>query len=145
MVEGQCDGIDINFGCPQKVAERGKYGAFLMDDWDKLVSIVWTLSHGGLSVPVTLKVQTCTPRRIRGLNATAKHNCCLIVSPRLHCSILYQSMHSVLDRQSAHPDESVRECARDGCGLPDAGSGASHTANFWPCTENNCGEAFKLI
>ena len=38
MVEGQCDAIDINFGCPQKAAKRGNYGAFLLDDFEKMVS-----------------------------------------------------------------------------------------------------------
>ena len=57
MVEGQCDAIDINFGCPQKVAKRGHYGAFLMDDWESMVSIVWVLAHRELSVPVTVKVR----------------------------------------------------------------------------------------
>ena len=89
MVEGQCDGIDINFGCPQKVAKRGNYGAFLMDDWEKLVSIVWTLSHGGLSVPVTLKVQTYTLRHKGDEHATESEYCYLIVSLRLRFSILF--------------------------------------------------------
>lgn len=39
LVEGQCDAIDINLGCPQSIAKRGRYGSFLQDDWDLLKKI----------------------------------------------------------------------------------------------------------
>ena len=47
----RCDAIDLNLGCPQEVAKRGGYGAFLMTDWVKVDEIVRTL------------VRTCTHLR----------------------------------------------------------------------------------
>jgi len=58
MVEKDCDAVDLNLGCPQKVAERGQYGAFMMDrhHWPNIRKIVSTMSRG-LSIPVTVKVR----------------------------------------------------------------------------------------
>ena len=57
LVEDRCDAVDLNLGCPQRIARRGKYGAFLMDDLDLVERIVRTLA-GGLKIPVTCKVWT---------------------------------------------------------------------------------------
>ncbi|GAB5363344.1 hypothetical protein AAMO2058_000874700 [Amorphochlora amoebiformis] len=56
IVENDCDAIDLNLGCPQAVAKRGGYGAFLMDDWTRLEDIVHTLSSN-LNIPVLCKVR----------------------------------------------------------------------------------------
>lgn len=54
--EAQCDGVDINLGCPQRIAKRGNYGAFLMDDLPRVEALVRSLA-GGLAVPVTCKIR----------------------------------------------------------------------------------------
>ena len=41
--DGSCDYIDLNFGCPQRIAKRGYYGAFLMDDLPCVASLISAL------------------------------------------------------------------------------------------------------
>lgn len=50
------DAIDINLGCPQRIAKRGRYGAFLMDDPATVSAVVRTLA-AKLPVPVTAKMR----------------------------------------------------------------------------------------
>ena len=51
-----CDAVDLNLGCPQAIAKRGGYGAFLLEDTATCAAIVSALA-GGLSVPVTVKIR----------------------------------------------------------------------------------------
>ncbi|KAG8702518.1 hypothetical protein FRC08_003441 [Ceratobasidium sp. 394] len=54
VVQDHCDAIDINFGCPQDIARRGRYGSYLQDDWD-LVHDLINILHTNLRIPVTAK------------------------------------------------------------------------------------------
>ncbi|XP_072994090.1 uncharacterized protein [Typha latifolia] len=56
VVEPYCDYIDINLGCPQRIARRGNYGAFLMDNLPLIKSLVQNLS-ANLHVPVSCKIR----------------------------------------------------------------------------------------
>ncbi|XP_010263445.1 PREDICTED: tRNA-dihydrouridine(16/17) synthase [NAD(P)(+)]-like [Nelumbo nucifera] len=56
MVEPHCDYVDINLGCPQRIARRGNYGAFLMDNLPLIKSLVQKLADN-LHVPVSCKIR----------------------------------------------------------------------------------------
>lgn len=56
MVEKDCDGIDLNLGCPQNIARKGKYGAFLLEDTERVCSIVKKM-HEEICVPICCKIR----------------------------------------------------------------------------------------
>ena len=50
-----CDGVDLNLGCPQHIARKGGYGAFLMNgDWSLISNII---SAGKEHAPITVKIR----------------------------------------------------------------------------------------
>lgn len=56
FVEPYCDAVDLNLGCPQGIAKKGKYGAFLQEDWELIYNLVNKLNNE-LSIPVTAKLR----------------------------------------------------------------------------------------
>lgn len=55
-VQHRCDAVDVNFGCPQKIAKRGRYGAWLLHEPQLMARLVGTL-HCHLDCPVTAKIR----------------------------------------------------------------------------------------
>ena len=51
-----CDAVDLNLGCPQGIARKGRYGAFLQEDQDLIYRLINTL-HEKLDIPVTAKIR----------------------------------------------------------------------------------------
>merc|ERR1719153_1787330 len=59
-VETQCDAVDVNLGCPQGIARKGHYGAYLLEERDLVTSIVRTMD-AEVAVPVTCKIRLLQP------------------------------------------------------------------------------------
>ena len=56
LVEDMCDGVDLNLGCPQGIARKGRYGAFLQEDWDLVARMVRAAS-AAVAVPISCKIR----------------------------------------------------------------------------------------
>jgi tRNA-dihydrouridine synthase 1 len=56
-----CDAVDLNLGCPQGIARKGKYGAFLQEDQELIYNLINKL-HMELDVPVTAKIRILETR-----------------------------------------------------------------------------------
>ena len=56
LVADKVDAVDINLGCPQRIAKKGYYGAYLMENPKLIYSLVKKL-HDELPIPVTCKIR----------------------------------------------------------------------------------------
>eukprot|EP00617_Octactis_speculum_P021488 CAMPEP_0185751124 /NCGR_PEP_ID=MMETSP1174-20130828/9873_1 /TAXON_ID=35687 /ORGANISM="Dictyocha speculum, Strain CCMP1381" /LENGTH=432 /DNA_ID=CAMNT_0028427955 /DNA_START=35 /DNA_END=1334 /DNA_ORIENTATION=- len=55
-VQDRCDAVDLNLGCPQGIARKGRYGAFLLEEEELVLRIVRTLANK-LDVPLSVKIR----------------------------------------------------------------------------------------
>jgi len=57
-VQDQCDAIDLNLGCPQRIAHSGHFGSYLLgpEDRELVLDIVRTVS-AGISIPLFVKIR----------------------------------------------------------------------------------------
>jgi tRNA-dihydrouridine synthase 1 len=83
-IETQCDAIDLNLGCPQRIAHSGHFGSYLLGEEDRelVLRIVETLASQ-ISIPVFVKIRLldtpedtltlCTQLRDAGASLIAIH------------------------------------------------------------------------
>ncbi|WKX92146.1 hypothetical protein Q1695_010291 [Nippostrongylus brasiliensis] len=65
LVEGFCDGVDLNLGCPQMVAKKGRYGAYLQDEVDLICSMVSAVrDYCTLPVSCKIRIRDCPQQTI---------------------------------------------------------------------------------
>lgn len=55
-LQDHVDAIDLNLGCPQNIAKRGHYGAYLLPERELVLKIVSAMTRQ-LTVPITVKIR----------------------------------------------------------------------------------------
>ncbi|KAL3123613.1 hypothetical protein niasHT_002504 [Heterodera trifolii] len=56
LVEGKCDGVDLNLGCLQLIAKKGRYGAFLQETPELIESMISAV-HRHCHLPISAKIR----------------------------------------------------------------------------------------
>jgi tRNA-dihydrouridine synthase 1 len=56
-IKDHVDGIDLNCGCPQGIAKKGQYGAYLLEETETLLTLVRRMVNELGGVPITVKVR----------------------------------------------------------------------------------------
>uniref|UniRef100_A0A0N5BTJ8 tRNA-dihydrouridine(16/17) synthase [NAD(P)(+)] n=1 Tax=Strongyloides papillosus TaxID=174720 RepID=A0A0N5BTJ8_STREA len=56
LVEGICDGVDLNLGCPQIIAKKGHYGAYLQEE-PELIKEMVSLCYKHCKLPISVKIR----------------------------------------------------------------------------------------
>ena len=58
LVEGKCDAIDLNLGCPQRTAYVGHFGSYLLDPKDRrLVLDIVRAGSRAVTIPIFVKIR----------------------------------------------------------------------------------------
>uniref|UniRef100_A0A0N4Z1Z8 tRNA-dihydrouridine(16/17) synthase [NAD(P)(+)] n=1 Tax=Parastrongyloides trichosuri TaxID=131310 RepID=A0A0N4Z1Z8_PARTI len=56
LVEGFCDGVDLNLGCPQIIAKKGHYGSYLQEE-PELIKEMVSLVYKYCKLPISVKIR----------------------------------------------------------------------------------------
>ncbi|KAJ1373203.1 hypothetical protein KIN20_035551 [Parelaphostrongylus tenuis] len=65
LVEDVCDGVDLNLGCPQMVAKKGRYGAYLQDEVDLVCSMISAVrDFCVLPISCKIRVRDCRKQTV---------------------------------------------------------------------------------
>ncbi|SBS87702.1 tRNA-dihydrouridine synthase, putative [Plasmodium ovale] len=56
IVKNEVTAVDLNLGCPQQIAKKGNYGAFLLHKHDEVVHLVSNITNN-CDIPITCKIR----------------------------------------------------------------------------------------
>eukprot|EP00891_Asterochloris_glomerata_P000585 jgi/Astpho2/585/fgenesh1_pm.00013_%23_6_t len=130
LVQDRCDAVDINLGCPQRIARKGRYGAFLMDDLPLVEALVSSLAEG-LDVPVTCKIRVFTD-----LQKTLDYAKML---QRAGCSVLavHGRTREQKDAKSVRADWEIIKAVKEALDIPVLANGnIRHLQDVFDCLEH---------
>ena len=132
-VQARCDAVDLNCGCPQGIARRGHYGAFLLDEPELIESIVRTLSTH-LTVPVFVKV-----RVLPGPDGTVDTAATVAFAQRLEaagCSLLTVHGRTRVQKCACEVDWQTIRAVKEGLRIPViANGGVERPEDFERCLQ----------
>jgi tRNA-dihydrouridine synthase 1 len=118
FIEDKCDAIDLNLGCPQRIAFTGHFGSYLLGDADRslILSIVKTLNDS-INIPVFVKIRLLdsVPETIKLCTQLADAGAALIaIHARYRVNLVGRTGPGARDGP-AHLDQvvTIREALKD--------------------------------
>jgi hypothetical protein len=129
-------GVDLNLGCPQRIAKRGNYGAYLAEDTDKVISVLSAMVTR-LDCPVSAKVRTLsTPFPSPSPSPLLPRRCSPYSPQTQHAVLLHLIRISPRSASLYPPDPEARErCGHSGPRATDRGLRRKHGH----CPRPHCG------